>query len=237
MTLSLLLPTTLLLSSLATVVVSAQATTTCDYYTDNNCLKPDATASTTIPFSPLFSTPPTFVYAIDELSETDKKILREKDSNSIPPSTTYNGVLLQVSWWLEYDNATVNFDSKQNRLYYAFAMETNSSNAIGGGERGCGGLLGEQCIANLKDVIKVRTYKAPQLSAGLGNVLDELTTRPLRNLSCPEDIFGVTSTSQAQTGSLSLNYADLQKPLWLPRKFHSFSPSPCGLGVGLHLLM
>jgi hypothetical protein len=87
-------------------------------------------------------------------------------------------------------------------------METNSSNAIGGDERGCGTLLGGGCITNLKDTIKLRTYGASRVLGGLGSVLDDLTARPLRNLSCPEDIFGIQN-------KVGLNVGELQTPLWL----------------------
>ncbi|KAK1825985.1 hypothetical protein QBC39DRAFT_33810 [Podospora conica] len=185
---------------------SAQA---CDYYDNNQCIKPEVTASVTIPFAPLLPTPPTFVYAIDELDDNDIKTQEEKDEFSIPSRLSYTGAILKTAWWLQYDNATINLDGSQNRQYYAFAMETNSTNPIGGASNGCESLLGSECIRNLKDVIAAKTFGASIILGGLGTRLVDLTNRPLRNLSCPDDIFGVKPDTRRLT--------EYQMPMLLPR--------------------
>ncbi|KAH6841047.1 hypothetical protein B0I37DRAFT_357870 [Chaetomium sp. MPI-CAGE-AT-0009] len=175
----------LLLAALAAAATGQE----CDYYSNNHCLKDPTTASTTIPFSPLFSTPPTFVYGVDELDANDIQTEREKDSSfSIPPS--YSGPVLKVAWWLDYANSTLNLDPAQNRYYSAFALETSSTNPIGGDANGCAALLGADCVRNLKEVVAARTFTATGVLGGMASAMGDLTERPLRNLSCPEDIFG-----------------------------------------------
>lgn len=178
----------------------------CDYYVNDQCIKAEAPDSTTTPFAPLLPTSPTFVYALDELDADDIKTQKEKDSFSIPSSLTYKGSILKVAWWLQYGNSTINLDKAQNRQYYAFALETNSTNPVGGGSNGCESLLGNECVRNLKDAVAVRAFHASVILGGLGTVMDELRSRPLRNLSCPNDIFGVKHGSKTE----------VQAPLSLP---------------------
>lgn len=206
----------LLLGAIA-ATVSAQA---CDYY-DNNfqCIKAEASASNTIPFAPLLPTPPTFVYAIDELDANEIKTQEEKDRFAIPDSATYKGAILKVAWWLEYDNSTINLAKSQNRQYYAFALETNSTNPVGGGSNGCESLLGNECVRNIKDAVAVRTFGASVVLGGLGQAVTELYDRPLRNLSCPGDIFGVKKPA---------SLTEFQSPLFLPGEFGTGTGSSRG---------
>lgn len=197
----------LLLLGALVATASAQA---CDYYANNQCIKAEASASTTIPFAPLLPTPPAFVYAIDELDANEIKTQEEKDRFSIPSSATYNGAILKVAWWLQYDNSTLDLAKSQNRQYYAFALETNSTNPVGGGSNGCESLLGSECVRNLRDAVAVRTFGASVVLGGLGQAVSELYDRPLRNLSCPGDIFGVKKPA---------SLTDFQSPLLLPGEF------------------
>ncbi|KAK3296189.1 uncharacterized protein B0H64DRAFT_397612 [Chaetomium fimeti] len=192
----------LLLAALAAAATGQE----CDYYSNNHCLKSPETVSTTVPFTPLFSAAPTFVYGVDELDSNDIETARDKDMFSIPAA--YSGPVLKVAWWLEYDNKTVNLDRAQNRHYYAFAMETSSTNGVGGGANGCADLLGTECVRNLKEVVASRTFAASYVLGGMGYVMGQLAERPLRNLSCPEDIFGNTPSSLSAI-------QDAQLPLYL----------------------
>lgn len=200
------LKTPLLLAAL-----SAAATTTaqeCDYSANRHCIKAELTVNTTIPFAPLFPTLPTFVYGVDELSADDLKTARERDE--ISTLSIYSGPVLKIGWWLAYDNSTLDLSPAQNREYYAFALETNTTSPVGGDAGGCAGLVGGECVKNLKNVIAAKTFAASYLVGGMAYVLDQLRDSPLRNLSCPEDIFGTPSGDPV---------VNAQKPLLLDGMF------------------
>ncbi|KAK1756616.1 hypothetical protein QBC47DRAFT_380269 [Echria macrotheca] len=188
---------------LVAVLAVAAVAQDCDYSSGKRCIKPQATATATIPFSPLFSSPPTFVYAIDELDQNDIAAQKKLNSLSIPDG--YNGSVVKAGWWLQYDNNTVNKDRSQNRNYYAFALETNSTNAIGGDAGGCVNLLGSDCVNNLKSALAVATYNAAPIDGGMGAILGQLYAHPLLNLSCPADIFGTLGTAPNLDVPLTLN--------------------------------
>ena len=205
-------PSLLLLTALSAATASAQ----CDYANNKRCINPDATTSAKIPFSPLFpsSSPPTFTYAIDELSPADISALKKKNSLLLPAG--YTGPVLQAAWWLQYDASTVNKNRGQERRYYAFALETASTGKIGGAQGGCVGLLGEQCVKSLKEVIARGTYDAsPFEDGGLGTVVSGLYGSADNGAlkGCPGDIFGGRAKSGGGVG--------LDIPLMLDGKFPS----------------
>jgi hypothetical protein len=182
----------LLLLAALTAATSAEE---CDYFArsayDSNCLKaPLLTVNTTIPFGPLFPTPPTFVYGVTELSKEDIQTTRERDQFTV--LTVYNGPVLLVAWWLPYDNSTLNYDLSQDRNYYILSLETNSTNPIGGDAGGCTSLLGSECVRNLKAYFAELAFNADTVAWGMGYVIlhGNITDRPdARSMSCPEDLF------------------------------------------------
>jgi hypothetical protein len=182
----------LLLLAALTAATSAQE---CDYFArsayDSNCLKaPLLTVNTTIPFGPLFPTPPTFVYGVTEVSKEDIQTAQERGEVSV--STVYDGPALRVAWWLPYDNSTLNYDLSQGRNYYILSLETNSTNPIGGDAGGCTSLLGSECVRNLKAYFAGLTLNADAVASGLGYVTvhGQIGDRPdTRSMSCPEDLF------------------------------------------------
>ena len=165
----------------------------CDYTTNSHCIKAQVSATVPLPFPTLFPTPPTFVYAIDDLDGADLQSVRS--SGQLPAA----GPGLRVAWWLQFDNKTANRDLGQERSYYAFSMETNAVNPIGGGDGGCADLLGTDCVRNLKDALAWRGLSSIGTNAGFEEELLRLISaggRPLTNLSCPADIWGNSTAFQ-----------------------------------------
>ncbi|KAK0622477.1 hypothetical protein B0T14DRAFT_149010 [Immersiella caudata] len=173
---------------IAALAATATSPKTCNYYTNDRCINAKTTASAPLPFPTLFHTPPTFVYAIDELDQDDKEAVLRRYPSSIP--STYLGTVLKAAFWLEYDQNSLNDAGSQERVYYTFALETGAGGEIGG-EDGCAGLLGETCLGNLKKLLAEKTYLAPDLiDGGLGTVIGGLYADPPEDLGCPADIFG-----------------------------------------------
>lgn len=183
----------LLLAALAATTSAKE----CDYFAknteDSHCLKAPLTVNTTVPLTPLFPTPPTFVYGVAELSEADIQTIREKDQRTI--LTVYDGPVLFAAWWLAgYDNSTLNFNRSQSRNYYVLSLETNNTNPIGGDAGGCTSLLGSECVRNLKAYFAGLAFDADVVAWGMGYVFNhnyrQIKGRPdARSMSCPEDLF------------------------------------------------
>ena len=171
----------LLLCAFAAVALSQG---TCDYRRTQNCINAQVSASTTVSFTQLFTSPPKLVFAIDDLESVEIEDQKKMDSLSVP--FNYKGPLQRVAWWLEYDNSTLTRERTPERTYSLITLETNATNAIGGSDGGCQGLLGDQCIKNLRDAIAWSTVAGRSLDA----VFQDFYQRPLRNLSCALDIFG-----------------------------------------------
>ncbi|KAK1753847.1 hypothetical protein QBC47DRAFT_414777 [Echria macrotheca] len=185
----------------AVTLAAAGVQGACDYYQNDRCIKPKISFSAEVPFSPLFRSSPTFVYAVDELDRSDLDAVKRKNNLAIPSS--YNGPVLKAAWWLQYDNSTVNKDRSQQRRYYAFALETGK--AVGTGNT-CDGLLGPTCARNLKSTIAAATLDAsPYTDGGLGTAISSLYYQPPPNLSCPADIFGTRNTPPNLDVPLLLN--------------------------------
>jgi len=189
----------------ALAAVSTATAKECDYFANFRCINPQATATATIPFSPLFTgAPPKFVYAIDELDEEEKAAQKKRNAGSIPRN--YDGSILKAGFWLEYDKNSVNTARSQNRVYYTFALETSSTNPVGGDSGGCASLLGPECVRNLKLLIAMGTYGAPDgIDGGLGTVISGYYANPPQNLGCPADIFGTVHTPPRLDIPLLLN--------------------------------
>ncbi|KAK3191468.1 hypothetical protein K4F52_002282 [Lecanicillium sp. MT-2017a] len=169
----------------------------CNYTEQRNCINADASASVSLPIPTLFSRPPTFHFATDDLSTN-------QSTQYVPFG--YQGPVQRVAWWLTFDNSTVNYDSPQSKIYTVAVMETGLANRIGGGDGGCQDLLGMECIANLRALLVGRAVEDTTTylsSISVAVMLKRLNTVPLKNLSCPHDIFGdVPNLDYALTGNL-----------------------------------
>lgn len=155
----------------------------CNYYDGHDrCLNPDATASVTIDIKPLFSSPPTLVYAIDNLTDTQIAIEDDKYGDGIWWRSNYKGGQIQkIGFWMEYDEDSLNYTESSERTYQLAVIFTRSPNSIGGSDGGCEQLLGSECVDGLRDTFRWN-------GIGYDNWPD-LMKRPLRNISCPMDIF------------------------------------------------
>jgi hypothetical protein len=158
----------------------ATAAQGCDYAKTGMCIKPDASASVPLPFAPLFSTPPTFVLAIDNLDNQDLQDMLNLDDDLRAPAASQ--AVSAVAWWLEYDNSTLNRDGSQEREYYAWALESNSTNDIGGNDGGCETLLGAQCVSDLKNLF---TGLDTTGYGGFAGALAGLFRTPPARINCP----------------------------------------------------
>jgi hypothetical protein len=178
-------------SRLFAAALAATATTTqhCDYSANERCINPQVTASAAIPFSPLFHSPPKFVYAIDELDEEDKAAEMRRSPRAIP--STYLGTVLKAAFWLEYDRNSLNDARSQSRKYYTFVLETSATKKATGSSNECATLLGAKCLRNLKNLIARQTYGALDgVDGGLGTAISGLYANPPEDLGCPADLFG-----------------------------------------------
>lgn len=99
------------------LLMRATSAQNCDCSKTDMCIKPEASVSVALPFAPLFSTPPTFVLAIDNLDDQDIQDMLNLDDALRAPAD--NEPVSAVAWWLEYDNSTLNRDGSQKREYYA----------------------------------------------------------------------------------------------------------------------
>ena len=201
----------LLLAALTAALTTSTSAQECDYFArsayDSNCLKaPLLTVNTTIPFGPLFPTPPIFVYGATELSKEDIQTAQDRGATVL---TIYNGPVLLVAWWLSYDNSTLNYDRSQNRNYHIFSLETNSTNPIGGDAGGCASLLGSECVRNLKPYFAELAFDADTMSLGMGYGLyglRQIENRPdTRSMSCPEDLFIAENPLENAHAPLTMN--------------------------------
>ncbi|KAL4867170.1 hypothetical protein BDV12DRAFT_171865 [Aspergillus spectabilis] len=146
---------------------AATAADTCDYDNPTNCINAQASGTRSFAFDPFFNENATFVYAIDSLTDETQK----------------------TAFWLEYPVLYKN-DNARN-ISQVGMLFTNASGPIGGGNNGCNGLLSEQCAENLKDALKwgILSNVHEQQNQSLPNALRGLASNPLRNLSCPTDLF------------------------------------------------
>jgi hypothetical protein len=146
---------------------AATAADTCDYDNPTNCINVQANGTRSFAFDPFFNENATFVYAIDSLTDETQK----------------------TAFWLEYPVLYKN-DNARN-ISQVGMLFTNASGSLDGGNNGCNGLLSEQCAENLKDALKwgILSNVHEQQNQSLPNALRGLASNPLRNLSCPTDLF------------------------------------------------
>ncbi|KAG7285834.1 hypothetical protein NEMBOFW57_008128 [Staphylotrichum longicolle] len=183
------------------LLASATSAQSCDYSRNTMCIKAEASASVVLPFAPLFSTPPTFVFAIDNMDDQDIQDMLTQDKDLPPPAA--KAPAQAVSWWFEYDNSTVNKDPLQERVYFAWALESNSTNDIGGNDGGCENLLGAECVRNLKAL-----FTSLGAERFLENLAGFFQTPPSR-INCP------TLLWHRGDGKIpTLGYSAFARPLW-----------------------
>jgi len=157
----------------------------CDYYTDDPCINVQTEATAELEFKPLFTKNPTLVYAIDDLNSTE--IETEKDKYGVS-GNLYSGPIQNIAFWVEYSG--LNYTPSAEHRTDVVVMFTNVTGATGGGNNGCDDLLGNQCSENLKEVLRWGSVSlGTPLYTPIQSTLDSLHNRPLRNLSCPDDLF------------------------------------------------
>lgn len=172
-----LLATILALHSAA---VAAQGK--CDHYLDQDCV--DAFGSVSFEFQPLFSSAPRFAYGFRVYFEG------EISSTLVGHPLNYRGDTNEAKMWLEYANETLNIDTSANRTTHFATLLTNATGTVSGGSNGCEGLLGADCVNNLKDVLKWAVVLSPDYQRNVfDNNVGKFQTTPLTNLSCPAGIF------------------------------------------------
>ncbi|KAJ5098657.1 hypothetical protein N7532_005658 [Penicillium argentinense] len=195
---------------------------TCDYYNLGNCINVQSEGSQSFEFKPLFPENPTLVYAIDELTSTEIQIETDKDPLWQPDEAQ------RISFWLEYP--VINTTNEAFTLSQIGMLFTNVTGELGGGNNGCDGILGQQCAENLKDVLKWMLLEEVDGSSEdekvLHNVLSELESRPLYNLSCPHDIFDDSALTLEKALAVEAVYDDTGytfEPEFLPSGNSSFT--------------
>ncbi|KAL4931717.1 uncharacterized protein BDV17DRAFT_288777 [Aspergillus undulatus] len=171
---------------LSVLHLGATAAESCDYNNPTNCINVQAKATRSFEFGDLFPEDATWVYAIDSVADDKQK----------------------TAFWLEYpvrhtNNAVLNI----TQLGMLF---TNASGPVEGGNNGCDGLISQECAENLKDVLKWGLLSnlnfQEEQNQSLLNALRELTSNPLRNLSCATDLFddsALTTTWNSSDGSVA----------------------------------
>jgi hypothetical protein len=153
----------------------------CDHYLDEECV--DAYGAASFNFQPLFSEPPRFAYGF-RVNLDDGKA----GGAGGPPG--YDGDVNEIKAWLEYANETLRVNRTANRASNIAMLLTNATGAISGGNNGCDGLLGEKCVANLKDILKWSIVLADEYPVYfLSDSVEKFQETPLTNLSCPANIF------------------------------------------------
>ena len=66
----------LFLGVVLSITIAAQD---CDYAKRDDCIKSEASSKVAIPFPPLFSTPPNFVFGIDHLTNQDIQAMENQN--------------------------------------------------------------------------------------------------------------------------------------------------------------
>lgn len=175
----------------------------CDYSNpDGNCINAEATASVKMEFKPLFNSTPNFVFGIDNME--DKDIQNMVDANHYIVAPSGNDPAQAVAWWIEYDDDMINLETSTPGNYYVWALESNSTNDIGGNDGGCEELLGTECVSDLKS-----------LFTGVQSVdesLLEFFKSPPERINCPTIIWG-DGSDQNRAATLGTAYATpLEEP-------------------------
>lgn len=154
--------TRLLLSTLAQIKNGDQA---CDYShlsepdearRFGHCIKNYVSGSATLSLPPLFPSPMTFVYAVDELKGSEIETGGpSNDGQAVYGPNTKHSL---VSFWLQWDegDVTLKDDALKNPMFTSAAafFPTIKNRKVGGGRGGCGKLLGKQCLDSLTKTLK-----------------------------------------------------------------------------------
>ncbi|OAA47980.1 hypothetical protein ISF_09512 [Cordyceps fumosorosea ARSEF 2679] len=174
-----------------TALATAAAAQQCDYGKGHSCINPDASsASVLLPIPTLFpNTPPSFVFAIDDLEHSDIIAITAANKDVTVPSASANGPIQAVSWWLQFNNGTANATRAQERAYTAWALESNSTSDISGADGGCEGLLGSDCVQDLKTLFTDKNTLTTGSSV-VGGALMKFFATPPKNLRCPSIFWG-----------------------------------------------
>lgn len=186
------------LIAVGALLATATSAQDCDYSEGVSCINAEASASVKIDFGPLFSSPPTFVFGIDDLDDQDiQDIVNEAEYLDAPLG---DEPAQAVAWWFEYDNDTVNLNPSQERVYTAWALESNSSNDIGGSDGGCENLLGAECVSDLKSLFT-------GISDQIDDNLAEFFQSPPDRINCPNVLWN--DGSGRNSGGTAYSH-----PLW-----------------------
>ncbi|OAA74884.1 hypothetical protein LEL_06872 [Akanthomyces lecanii RCEF 1005] len=180
-----------LFAGISLLAATAAAAQTCDYGQGHTCISPDASASVALPIPTLFpsSTPPSFVLAVDDLAHADIIAITAANKDVNVPSASVNGPLQAVSWWLEFGNATANVSGGQERAYTAWALESNATSDVGGADGGCEGLLGKDCVDDLKTLFTDKNTLEIGATT-VGGAMMKFFATPPKNLRCPSIYWG-----------------------------------------------
>lgn len=196
------------LISLGALFASGVLTQDCDYSRDH-CIKAQASASVKLEFEPLFTSPPTFVFAIDDMEDQDIQDMLNDNNNEFLEAPGADDPAQAVAFWLEYDNGTVNYDSR-GRKYSVWAMESNSANDVGGADGGCEDLLGAQCVGDLKSLF---TGVGDNVNQKLADFYNE----PPDRINCPTVLWNDGRKDRGlfsgASRPLSANGAEASEPL------------------------
>lgn len=200
---------------LGTALVTATAAQDCDYDSvGGSCISPEAIGSAEIEFEPAFSSPPTFVFAVDDLSKDDIRDMSSAKEVDVPSGEPVQA----VAWWLEYDNSTASYDGSIGREYTVWALESNSTKDIGGGDGGCADLLGSECINDLKELFAQQNVTDSNTSSNaISEYLGKLYETPPARVNCPTIIWGDGSGNDTKLFGTSA-----RPVLTVSRKSYSF---------------
>lgn len=172
------------------VFAGTSAAQSCDYGQGHTCINPDVSASVALPIPTLFpSSSPSFVYAVDDLAHADIIAITAANTDVKVPTAAANGPMQAVSWWLEFGNATANVTGSQERAYTAWALESNATGEVGGADGGCAGLLGADCVADLKTLFTDKSTLQTGSSTASGALMKFFATPP-KNVRCPSIYWG-----------------------------------------------
>jgi hypothetical protein len=144
-------------------------------------------ATATLPFEPLFTKPPTFVYTF-ESNTTEELIATEGIFPGQPDPSP------RVSWkfWLEYANTDAVLDSKslfQTDVAFMFAGRNLTLPDPDGAYNGCERALGKTCAQRLIDVLKKKLSGLITLYSASIDIEADFDTPSAEELSCPWDLF------------------------------------------------
>lgn len=156
----------------------------CNYTLENrgepdqiSCINPRSIGWTEFSWPPLFPGRVKFVYAADEINGTEWAQVDETDE--INASDVQNTTSSLVSFWLEYDEVSLN-NTDVTMQTEIVVFYTNANTEVGGSHNGCEKVLGEECIQKINTTLMNNYWNTSHSRA--------LPLYSLRNLTdvCPE---------------------------------------------------